>query len=142
FAAMERLLELRAICDDPPVNGGVIHLNPTFLHELFDMARTQRIRHIPADAGQSNLLWKVGSLEAHSHGLSPSVFTLSHQGRSYLKWSHMKIATEPEIYQVIDNVGGWAGGAARQNGMEAWRLVFRPDLPTIERVVELTEDSF
>jgi hypothetical protein len=26
--------------------------------------------------------------------------------------------------------------------MEAWRRVFRPDLPTIERVVELTEDSF
>jgi hypothetical protein len=26
--------------------------------------------------------------------------------------------------------------------MEAWRLVFRPDLPTIERVVELTDDSF
>ncbi len=51
-------------------------------------------------------------------------------------------ATPEEIYQVIDSVGGWAGGAARQNGMEAWRLVFRPDLPTIERVVELTDDSF
>jgi hypothetical protein len=82
---MERLLELRAIFDDPPVNGGVIHLNPTFLHEFFDMARAQRIRHIPADACQNNILWKVGSLEAHGHGLSPSVFTLSHKGRSYLK---------------------------------------------------------
>ena len=51
-------------------------------------------------------------------------------------------ATPEEIYQVIDSVGGWAGGAARQNGMEAWRLVFRPDLPTIERVVELTDNSF
>jgi hypothetical protein len=26
--------------------------------------------------------------------------------------------------------------------MEAWRLVFRPDLPTTARVVELTDDSF
>jgi len=26
--------------------------------------------------------------------------------------------------------------------MEAWRRVFRPDLPPIDRVVELTEDSF
>jgi hypothetical protein len=73
----------------------VIHLHPTFLHEFFDMARAQRIRHIPADACQNNILWKVGSLEAHGHGLSPSVFTLSHQGRSYLKWPQMKIATEP-----------------------------------------------
>jgi alkylhydroperoxidase/carboxymuconolactone decarboxylase family protein YurZ len=56
--------------------------------------------------------------------------------------AHQAGATPEEIYQVIDRAGGWAGGAARQNGMEAWRLVFRPDLPTIERVVELTEDSF
>jgi len=26
--------------------------------------------------------------------------------------------------------------------MEAWRRVFRPDLPPIDRVVELTDDSF
>ena len=51
-------------------------------------------------------------------------------------------ATPEQIYQLIDDVGGWAGGAARQNGMEAWRLVFRPDLPPIERVAELTDDSF
>ena len=42
---------------------------------------------------------------------------------------------------VIDEAGGWAGGAARQNGMEAWRLVFRPALPTLLQVVELTNDS-
>lgn len=46
-----------------------------------------------------------------------------------------------KIYGVIDEAGGWAGGAARQNGMEAWRLVFRPDLPTLLQVVELTDDS-
>jgi hypothetical protein len=92
---MERLLELQAIFDDPPVNGGVIHLNPTFLHECFDVARARWIRHIPADACQNNILWKVGSLEAHGHGLSPSVFTLNHQGRSSLKWPQMNIATEP-----------------------------------------------
>jgi hypothetical protein len=42
---------------------------------------------------------------------------------------------------VIDEAGGWAGGAARQNSMEAWHLVFRPDLLTLLQVVELTEDS-
>ena len=56
--------------------------------------------------------------------------------------AHKAGATPEEIYQVIDSVGGWAGGAARQNGMEAWRRVFRPDLPPIDHVVELTDDSF
>jgi hypothetical protein len=42
---------------------------------------------------------------------------------------------------VIDSEGA-GPGEVRQNGMEAWRLVVRRDLPTIERVVELTDDSF
>jgi alkylhydroperoxidase/carboxymuconolactone decarboxylase family protein YurZ len=65
-----------------------------------------------------------------------------HHIQIHVHSAHKAGATPEEIYQVIDRVGGWAGGAARQNGMEAWRLVFRPDLPTIERVVELTDDSF
>jgi hypothetical protein len=52
---MKRLLQLGAVFDDPAVNGGVIHLYPTFLHEFFDMARAQWIRHIPADSHQNNL---------------------------------------------------------------------------------------
>src|SRR5712691_566185 len=56
--------------------------------------------------------------------------------------AHKAGATPEEMYQVIDSVGGRAGGAARQNAMEAWRRVFRPDLPTIERGVELTDDAF
>src|SRR5262245_20118284 len=36
----------------------------------------------------------MGPHEAH-HALSPSMFTLSHRGRSYLKWPQMKIATGP-----------------------------------------------
>ena len=55
--------------------------------------------------------------------------------------AHGAGATAEEIYSVIDEAGGWAGGAARQNGMEAWRLVFRPDLPSLLQVVELTDDS-
>jgi hypothetical protein len=55
------------------------------------------------------------------------------------------VPTEQEKQAEMRNVGppqADAGGAARQNGMEAWRLVFRPDLPTINRVAELTDDSF
>jgi hypothetical protein len=39
---VKRLLQLRTvftIFDDLPVDGGVIHGDPTFLHEFFDMAR-------------------------------------------------------------------------------------------------------
>jgi hypothetical protein len=74
---------------------GMIHVDPTFEHEFFNVVRAQRVRDIPADACQNNILWNMGSLEAHGHRLSPSVFTLSHKGRSYLKRPHMKIATEP-----------------------------------------------
>lgn len=51
--------------------------------------------------------------------------------------AHQAGATPEEIYDVIRMAGSWAGGAAGQNGMEAWRLVFRPDLPTIFRVSDL-----
>jgi alkylhydroperoxidase/carboxymuconolactone decarboxylase family protein YurZ len=56
--------------------------------------------------------------------------------------AHKAGATPEELYGYIKLIGGYAGGDARQHGMEAWRLVFRPDLPTIIRVVELTDDSF
>ena len=38
-----------------------------------------------------------------------------------------------EVMEVVKMVSG----SGRQRGFEAWRLTFRPDLPTIERVVEL-----
>jgi alkylhydroperoxidase/carboxymuconolactone decarboxylase family protein YurZ len=55
--------------------------------------------------------------------------------------AHQAGATPEQIYEVIDSVGGWSGNKAKMLGFEAWRLVFRPDIPTIFRVVELTADS-
>jgi alkylhydroperoxidase/carboxymuconolactone decarboxylase family protein YurZ len=46
-------------------------------------------------------------------------------------------ATPEEILELIELVGGWTGSVARINGLEAWRAAFRPDVPTIDRVVEL-----
>jgi len=46
---MKGFLALRALFDHPPIDGGVIHVYSTFLHECFDVTRAQRIRHIPAD---------------------------------------------------------------------------------------------
>ena len=46
-------------------------------------------------------------------------------------------ASPEEIMAVLDLVGGWIGNVAKINGLEAWRATFRPDIPTIDRVVEL-----
>ena len=46
-------------------------------------------------------------------------------------------ATKEEIMESINLVGSWLGNVAKCRGLEAWRATFRPDLPTIERVVEL-----
>ena len=46
-------------------------------------------------------------------------------------------ATPEEIFELIELIGGWIGNVAKINGLEAWRATFRPDLPTIDRVVEL-----
>jgi hypothetical protein len=40
---VEPLLQLRTLCDHPPVDGRVIHVHPTFAHAFFDMTRAQRI---------------------------------------------------------------------------------------------------
>ena len=42
-----------------------------------------------------------------------------------------------EILETIELIGGWAGNVAKINGLEAWRETFRPDWPSIDRVVEL-----
>ncbi len=44
LAAVEFFLELRAVLNHPTVDGGVIELNPAFLHQFFDVARAQRVR--------------------------------------------------------------------------------------------------
>jgi hypothetical protein len=65
----------------------------------------------------------------------------AHHIQIHVHAAHGAGATPEEIYHIIDQAGGWAGGAARQNGMEAWRLEFRPDLPSLLQVSELTDDS-
>jgi alkylhydroperoxidase/carboxymuconolactone decarboxylase family protein YurZ len=55
--------------------------------------------------------------------------------------AHQAGATPEEIYWVIDSMHSVAGGAARMTGLEAWRMMFRPDIPSILRVVKLTDIS-
>ena len=50
-------------------------------------------------------------------------------------------ATGEEILSVINLVGDWIGHVARIRALEAWRIYFRPDLPTIDRVIELRDSE-
>ena len=51
--------------------------------------------------------------------------------------AHKAGATPEEILAVLDRVGNHIGNVAKCVGLEAWRVTFRPDIPTIDRVVEL-----
>jgi alkylhydroperoxidase/carboxymuconolactone decarboxylase family protein YurZ len=44
-------------------------------------------------------------------------------------------ATPEEIMEVAN----MASGAGRMHGLEAWRMTFRPDVPTIFRIAKLEE---
>jgi len=46
-------------------------------------------------------------------------------------------ASPEEIMEAVNLIGGWTGSVNRAKGLEAWRATFRPDIPTIDRVVEL-----
>jgi alkylhydroperoxidase/carboxymuconolactone decarboxylase family protein YurZ len=50
--------------------------------------------------------------------------------------AHKAGATPEEIMEALNLVGSWIG-IRRVLGLEAWRATFRPDIPTIDRVVEL-----
>ena len=51
--------------------------------------------------------------------------------------AHQAGATPEEILEVLELVGDWTGSVAKLVDLEAWRATFRPDIPTIDRVVEL-----
>ena len=51
--------------------------------------------------------------------------------------AHKAGASPEEILETIKLVGGWIGTVAKIGGLEAWRATFRPDIPSIDRVVEL-----
>src|SRR5438874_5488726 len=83
--------ELGAIFDHPPVNGGVVHVNPTFFHEFLDVACAQRVRHIPAHPHENDLWGEMGTLKTDCHHRSPLSITVGHRERSYRKSPHLKI---------------------------------------------------
>jgi len=92
---MQRLFQLGALLDDPAVDGGVIHVDPTFLQECFDMACAPGRRHIPADSHQNNLWRAMRSFEADRHVSLPHVVPLVMEGEHIANGLKGKLATKP-----------------------------------------------
>ena len=63
LAAVERRFERRALLQDPAVDGRVIDRYPALLHELFELAIAQRVRHIPPDAREDDVFLEMGPLK-------------------------------------------------------------------------------
>src|SRR6266581_9780585 len=47
----------------PAVNGGMVHLQSTFLHDFFEISVTERIAKIPANTQQNNVCLEVAPFE-------------------------------------------------------------------------------
>jgi hypothetical protein len=76
---VECLFQQRAIFHDPALDGGVVDGDTAFLHQLFNMAITQGIGHVPLYTGQNNALGKVCPLET-DHLCSPVLVQAGFQG--------------------------------------------------------------
>lgn len=51
--------------------------------------------------------------------------------------AHKAGATPEEMLEMLFFLQPWMNLARHATGLEAWRAMFRPDIPTIDRVVEL-----
>jgi alkylhydroperoxidase/carboxymuconolactone decarboxylase family protein YurZ len=93
------------------------------------------------DATQANYL-KPGLIDRKTKELAIIAACVSLKDSAAHLTCHMHAAqkagvTPDEILELIELLGGWIGNVAKINGLEAWRATFRPDLPAIQRVVEL-----
>ncbi len=92
------------------------HVEATYINTTTLDRKTKELALVVACVAQQDL---VSHLQIHMHA------------------AHQAGASPEEIMAVLDLIGGWIGNVAKINGLEAWRTTFRPDIPTIDRVVEL-----
>ena len=92
------------------------HVEATYVNESLLDRKTKELLIMVACVGVGDL---VSHLQIHMHAANKAG------------------ATPEEIMEVLNLVGGWTGNVRKTIGLEAWRATFRPDIPTIDRVVEL-----
>ena len=93
------------------------------------------------DATEASYL-KKGSIDRKTKELAIVVACVALKDSAAHLHCHMHAArnagaTPEEMLELIELVGRWTDSVARINGLEAWRAAFRPDVPPINRVVEL-----
>ena len=88
----------------------------TYLKESLIDRKTKELLIIVACVARQDM---VSHIQVHMHA--------AHKGG----------ATPEEILEALNLVSSWIGTIAKFVGLEAWRVAFRPDIPTIDRVVEL-----
>ena len=50
-------------------------------------------------------------------------------------WAAHKAGASPEeILELVELLSSWTGSVAKTCGLEAWRVLFRPDIPTVYRL--------
>ena len=91
------------------------HVESTYVNESLLDRKTKELLIMVACVGVGDL---VSHLQIHMHAANKAG------------------ATPEEIMEVLNLVGGWTGNVHKITGLEAWRATFRPDIPTIDRVVE------
>ena len=92
------------------------HVEATYVNQSLLDRKTKELLIMVACVGIGDL---VSHLQIHMHAANKAG------------------ATPEEIMEVGNQVGGWTGSVHKTKGLEAWRATFRPDIPTIDRVVEL-----
>jgi alkylhydroperoxidase/carboxymuconolactone decarboxylase family protein YurZ len=92
------------------------HVETTYINPTILDRKTKELAIMVACVAQQDL---VSHIQIHMHA------------------AYKAGASPEEILEALDLVGGWIGNVAKIEGLEAWRATFRPDIPTIDRVVEL-----
>jgi 4-carboxymuconolactone decarboxylase len=92
------------------------HVEATYINPTILDCKTKELAIVVACIAQQDL---VSHIQIHMHA------------------AHQAGASPEEILEALDLIEGWIGYVAKIKGLEAWRATFRPDIPTIDRVVEL-----
>ncbi len=100
-----------------------------YLHRLAWISFPSRSQLKSNGAQATRCSWTAGKL---AHHIATIHIHAAQQGG----------ATKEEIYERIKKAVQWDGAPeSGQTGLEAWRMVFVPDFPTVSRLIELTSDS-
>ncbi len=72
-AGAKLLIQQRDVSNHPAIQRGMVNLDAAFFHHFLELPIADRIGHIPADAPQDNLTFKMVALELDHRAVSPNL---------------------------------------------------------------------